>query len=75
MEQEIKNEDVNEEIVNEEQETTAEEQVEAAETKESDKKELTPEEKLYGLLRLNSGIRELDLEAATVAELYKIHLI
>ena len=26
--------------------------------------------KLYGLLRLNSGIRELDLEAATVAELY-----
>ena len=38
MEQEIKNEDVNEEIVNEEQETTAEEQVEAAVTKESDKK-------------------------------------
>ena len=26
--------------------------------------------KLYGLLRLDSGIRELDLEAATVAELY-----
>lgn len=26
--------------------------------------------KLYGLLRLDSGIRELELEAATVAELY-----
>ena len=49
MEQEIKNEDVNEEIVNEEQETTAEEQAEAAETKESDKKELTPEEKISEL--------------------------
>ena len=34
MEQEIKNEDVKEEIVNEEQETTAEEQVAAAETKD-----------------------------------------
>ncbi len=26
--------------------------------------------KLYGLLRLDSGIRELSVEAATVAELY-----
>lgn len=26
--------------------------------------------KLYGLLRLDSGIRELDMEAATVEELY-----
>ena len=26
--------------------------------------------KLYGLLRLDSGIRELDLEAATVAALF-----
>ena len=26
--------------------------------------------KLYGLLRLDTGLRELDLEAATVAELY-----
>ena len=64
MEQEIKNEDVNEEIVNEEQETTAEEQVEAAETKESDKKELTPEEKISEL--------ETQIEELKNQQLYKM---
>lgn len=64
MEQEIKNEDVNEEIVNEEQETTAEEQVEAAETKESDKKELTPEEKISEL--------EKQIEELKNQQLYKM---
>lgn len=64
MEQEIKNEDVNEEIVNEEQETTAEEQVEAAETKESDKKELTPEEKISDL--------EKQIEELKNQQLYKM---
>jgi molecular chaperone GrpE len=64
MEQEIKNEDVNEEIVNEEQETTAEEQVEAAETKDSDKKELTPEEKISEL--------EKQIEELKNQQLYKM---
>ncbi len=64
MEQEIKNEDVNEKIVNEEQETTAEEQVEAAETKESDKKELTPEEKISEL--------EKQIEELKNQQLYKM---
>ena len=64
MDQEIKNEDVNEEIVNEEQETTAEEQVEAAETKESDKKELTPEEKISEL--------EKQIEELKNQQLYKM---
>ncbi len=64
MEQEIKNEDVNEEIVNEEQETTAEEQAEAAETKESDKKELTPEEKISEL--------EKQIEELKNQQLYKM---
>ena len=64
MEQEIKNQDVNEEIVNEEQETTAEEQVEAAETKESDKKELTPEEKISEL--------EKQIEELKNQQLYKM---
>lgn len=64
MEQEIKKEDVNEEIVNEEQETTAEEQVEAAETKESDKKELTPEEKISEL--------EKQIEELKNQQLYKM---
>lgn len=64
MEQEIKNEDVNEEIVNEEQETTAEEQVEVAETKESDKKELTPEEKISEL--------EKQIEELKNQQLYKM---
>lgn len=64
MEEEIKNEDVNEEIVNEEQETTAEEQVEAAETKESDKKELTPEEKISEL--------EKQIEELKNQQLYKM---
>ena len=64
MEQEIKNEDVNEEIVNEEQETTADEQVEAAETKESDKKELTPEEKISEL--------EKQIEELKNQQLYKM---
>lgn len=64
MEQEIKNENVNEEIVNEEQETTAEEQVEAAETKESDKKELTPEEKISEL--------EKQIEELKNQQLYKM---
>lgn len=64
MEQKIKNEDVNEEIVNEEQETTAEEQVEAAETKESDKKELTPEEKISEL--------EKQIEELKNQQLYKM---
>lgn len=64
MEQEIKNEDVNEEIVNEEQETTAEEQVEAVETKESDKKELTPEEKISEL--------EKQIEELKNQQLYKM---
>ena len=64
MEQEIKNEDVNEETVNEEQETTAEEQVAAAETKESDKKELTPEEKISEL--------EKQIEELKNQQLYKM---
>ena len=64
MAQEITNEDVNEEILNEAQETTAEEQVEAAETKESDKKELTPEEKISEL--------EKQIEELKNQQLYKM---
>lgn len=65
MEQEIKNEDVNEEIVNEEQESAAEEQTEATENQsKSEKKELTPEEKIAEL--------EKQIEELKNQQLYKM---
>ena len=69
MEKEIKNEDMNEEIVNEnmeEQETAAEEQTDAAETtKETEApKELTPEEKIAEL--------EKQVEELKNQQLYKV---
>lgn len=65
MEQDIKNEEVNEDIVNEEQESAAEEQTEATENQsESEKKELTPEEKIAEL--------EKQIEELKNQQLYKM---
>ncbi len=65
MEQDIKNEEVNEEIVNEEQESAAEEQTEATENQsKSEKKELTPEEKIAEL--------EKQIEELKNQQLYKM---
>ena len=62
MEKEIKNEELNEEIVNEEQETAADVQADAAE--ETEKKELTPEEKIAEL--------EKQIEDLKNQQLYKV---
>ena len=66
MEKDIKNEEVNEEIVNEEQEMAAEEQKEAADTKKETEtpKELTPEEKIAEL--------EKQVEDLKNQQLYKV---
>ncbi len=65
MEKDIKNEDVNEDIVNEEQESAAEEQTETTENQsESEKKELTPEEKIAEL--------EKQIEELKNQQLYKM---
>lgn len=66
MEKEIKNEDMNEEIVQEEQKTAAEEQTEAADTtKEKEApKELTPEERIAEL--------EKQVEDLKNQQLYKV---
>ncbi len=65
MEQDIKNEEVNEDIVNEEQESAAEEQTEATENQsKSEKKELTPEEKIAEL--------EKQIEELKNQQLYKM---
>lgn len=65
MEQDIKNEEVNEDIVNEEQESAAEEQTEATENQsKSEKEELTPEEKIAEL--------EKQIEELKNQQLYKM---
>lgn len=65
MEQDIKNEEVNEDIVNEEQESAEEEQTEATENQsKSEKKELTPEEKIAEL--------EKQIEELKNQQLYKM---
>ncbi|MBO7581097.1 MAG: nucleotide exchange factor GrpE [Bacteroidaceae bacterium] len=65
MEKEIKNEEVNEEIVNEEQETTADVKADATEApEETEKKELTPEEKIAEL--------EKQIEDLKNQQLYKV---
>ncbi len=65
MEKEIKNEEVNEDIVNEEQDAAAEVQTDAAEKpEENEKKELTPEEKVAEL--------EKQIEELKTQQLYKV---
>ena len=65
MEKEIKNEEVNEEIVNEEQETTADVKADATEApEETEKKELTSEEKIAEL--------EKQIEDLKNQQLYKV---
>ena len=65
MEKEIKNEEVNEEIVNEEQETAADVKADATESpEETEKKELTPEEKIAEL--------EKQVEDLKNQQLYKV---
>lgn len=65
MEKEIKNEEVNEEIVNEEQETAADVKADVTEApEETEKKELTPEEKIAEL--------EKQIEDLKNQQLYKV---
>ena len=65
MEKEIKNEEVNEEIVNEEQETAADVKADTTEApEETEKKELTPEEKIAEL--------EKQIEDLKNQQLYKV---